>query len=151
MKKLIVETHDRFPKKVFDKEEKILEFNRQNLNLVKDANGNLIRLKKSDSWICVITEERLIEKVKKHPSLGSKFWIVNKVPTKDSEAATIIRSGAVSSGEMDASIKAMKAKAMKFGELKAKVLKSDGTFLASATPNQIEEFKSLEEELNEGD
>ena len=152
METVIFETHDRFPKKVFDKEGLILSFNRQNLNLIKTADGDLTRLNKSDSWICAIADNPdLVKRAKKHKSFESKFWIVNKVPTKK-DFNTIAVKGpqtSTSGSIMDSVVKEMKEKAMKFGELRTKVLKSDGTYYSSAKPNEIEEYEKLKKELNE--
>lgn len=43
----------------------------------------------------------------------------------------------------------MKEKAMRFGELKSKIVKNDGSYFATATQNQIEDYEQLKKELNE--
>ena len=78
IKKVIFETHDRYPKQVFDKDGLILSFYRLNVNLITTADGLKTRLKKSDSWICTLTEEDKIERAMKHKSFKNKFWIINK-------------------------------------------------------------------------
>ena len=156
MSEVIFETHDRFPKKVFADDELILDFNRQNLNLVRSADGNLVRLSKSDSWICVLVDEDKIKLAREHKSYKKKYWEVNKVPTNKSyNSASIVRSGPVTSDTgavniQDAtSIKELKQKAVRYGELRAKVVKADGSYFSSATDNQIEEYNQLKKELNE--
>lgn len=149
MSEVIFETHDRFPKQVFDSEGLILSFHRQNLNLIKTADGDLTRLNKSDSWICVLTQEDLIERAKQHKSFKSKFWIINKVPTKMGDSITIAGPVTSTSGTSPNLLKEMKEKAMKFGELKGKIVKSDGSYFASAKENEIEEYEKLKKELNE--
>lgn len=144
----IFETHDRFPKKVFLGDELILDFNRQNLNLVRGADGNLVRLKKSDSWICVLTDEAKIKKVRDHNKFKVNFWEVNKVPTSNDSASIVKVGGGTQAGSIT-EIKNIKEKAMRLGELRAKLVKADGSYFASATDNQIEEFENLKKELNE--
>lgn len=79
---VIFETHDKFPKVVFDEKGKILQFNRQNVNLVRSADGNLVRLNKSDSWICTLTEEDKIERAKQHKSFKKIFGSLIKFQQK---------------------------------------------------------------------
>lgn len=149
MDKAIFETHDRYPKVVFDDKGLILKFNRQNLNLVKTADGDLTRLQKSDSWICVLTDPKQIDRAMKHKSFKKNFWIVNKIPTK--KDASIASSGPqTSTSGLEPILKEMKEKAMRYGELHAKVVKSDGTgYYSSAKQNEIEEYEKLKKELNE--
>lgn len=140
---VIFETHDRFPKKVFLGDEKILDFNRQNLNLVKDANGDLIRLKESDSWICVVTDEGRIKKIKSHPGYEKSFWEVDRVPTKRSKV-TIVQSGPmVSHSQAD-----LGQKYKRLGHLEARLILSDGTYSKNADLTLIEEYEKLKRELS---
>lgn len=149
-KTVIFETHDRYPKKVFDKNDKlILDFNRQNLNLVKTADGALTRVGKTDSWICVLTDVDMIKAAKGHKGFEKSFWIVNHIPKKK-EYGSIAKAGPqTSTDSMAHLIKQMKEKALRFGELKAKCVKADGSYYASATKDQIEEYENLKSELNE--
>lgn len=149
MNTVIFETHDRFPKTVFDAKGCILSFNRQNINLITTADGNKTRLNKSDSWICTLTEEDLIERAKNHKSFKSSFWIVNKIPT-NAGASIAVSGPQTSTSSQPNLVKEMKQKAMRFGELKTKVVKADGSgYFSSANPNQIEEYEKLKKELNE--
>ena len=96
---VIFQSTDRGATKVFDNEGLVLEFYRQNNNLVEDASGNKVRLKKSDDWICTIedTEDNkaLIERAKKHRDFSKepvegKFWIVEKTPVNSEKASTTV-------------------------------------------------------------
>lgn len=148
IKTVIFETHDRFPKIVLDDKGLILSFTRQNINLVTTADGLKTRLKKSDSWICTLTEEDLIERAKKHKAFKKSFWIVNKVPTRTGVSIAVSGPKTSTSSTDRNLVKEMKQKAMRFGELKAKVVKSDGSgYFSSANPNQIEEYEKLKKEL----
>lgn len=150
MSTVIFETHDKFPKKVFDAEGLILEFHRQNINLVTTADGNKTRLNKSDSWICTLTEDKLIERAKNHKSFKQSFWVINKIPTNIGGTVVVSGPKTSTSSTQPNTVKEMKEKAMRYGELKAKVVKSDGSgYFSSANPNQIEEYEKLKKELNE--
>lgn len=149
MQQAIFETKDRFPKILFslkDPDKKVLEFQRQNLNLTRDTSGSLTRMNQSDSWVCVVTDPGLIEELKNDPRNGDKFWQIEKVPTKNNPST--IRSGAVTSGEPTVNISDLKSKAKRLGELEATILLKDGEYSKSASPEEIQEYKNLKTELN---
>ena len=82
---VIFKSTDMGATKVFDGEECLLSFERQNNNLVKNASGELMRTSKTDDWICAIddsTEEgkAKIKKILKHPHYNKEFVRVNEMP-----------------------------------------------------------------------
>ena len=147
------ESTDRGATKIFGNEEQgcILEFNRQNINLIKTNDGDLKRTAKSDSWICAVddsTEEGklTVERAKKHRDFcedpsedfynGLKFRIVDKIPTNKT-GATIVKVFDVES----------KNKTKRLGFLEGSILKTDGTYRADATEEEITEYESLKKEV----
>jgi hypothetical protein len=151
----IFESTDRGATKVFDAKGLILTFERQNLNLIKDASGNLVRTNKSDSWICVINDETevgkdLIERAKKLPGFikdatdnnfytSNGFRIIDKIPT--SATISIIKTF------VKEDTTELKTKAKRLGFLESELLKKDGSYTASATPELISEYESLKQLL----
>jgi len=152
---VIFESTDHGATKVFDAEGCVLEFNRQNINLIKTSDGDLKRALKSDSWICLIDDstdegKALVERAKKHKDFVEdstddfyntlKFRIIDKVPTSTS-GATIVKSF---NPEVN---KKLQVDAKRFGFLEGKLLKSDGTYRADAAEEDIAEYEALKKEL----
>lgn len=137
----LFESTDRGATKVFDDKGLILEFERQNINLVKNANGELIRINKSDSWICATENKNLIERAKKHPNFDVEFKIIKKVPTKSTSIISVSGSEPVNTDVKDA---------IRFGELKSELLKTDGSFVKNADEKEIAEYESLKEDFPAG-
>jgi hypothetical protein len=150
---VIFESTDRGATKVFgnDDEGCLLTFNRQNINLIKTADGDLKRSSKSDSWICLVdtsTEEGklTVERAKKHRDFvvdtsddfynGLKFRIIDKIPTSKT-GATIVKVLDVD----------QKNKTKRFGFLEGSILKTDGSYRADATEEEIAEYESLKKEV----
>ena len=147
MTQAIFETHDRFPKQVFVGDKKILEFHRQNINLVKDSNGNLTRLNESDSWICLLTDPKAIKEAKEDKRFGKAYWEIERIPTKHNKT-TNVRSGAMTSSNSSLDTTDIKNKAMRLGELKAQIILKDGSFSSKADQSLIDEYEKLKQELN---
>lgn len=156
--KAIFETYDRFPKKVFIGDKMVLNFNRQNLNLTRDQGGSLIRLKQSDSWICVLIDPVLINLARTDKRCGkkgdgkaqTKFWEIERIPTKLNKTSNVVTGGMTSQGSSDVDFEAWKKKAIRYGELKNKIVLTDGVnYSSKALPEQIEEFENLKKELGD--
>lgn len=145
MEQTIFETHDRFAKKIFNGNTKILDFNRLNLNLSRDQAGNLIRLKESDSWVCVLTDPELIKQAKEHPSFGKSFWKIDRIPTKK-DRTTIVRKAIVSS-ESTLNLTELKNKAKRLGVIESKIILQDGSYSKNAESSLVEEHERLKQEL----
>lgn len=138
-KVVIFESTDRGATKVFDNEGLVLEFERQNINLVRNANGELIRTNKSDSWICATEDKDLIERAKKHPKFDVEFKIIKKIP-KSNDVSIVVTAGAEA-------VNADITEAIRFGELKSKLLKTDGSYVKNADEKEIAEYESLKEDF----
>jgi len=132
----IFESTDRGATKVFDDKGLVLEFERQNVNLVKNSSGELIRTNKSDSWICVVEDKKIIERAKKHPKFEVEFKIIDKIP--QNKSASIVKVSGSESVD----------KAIRFGELKSKLLKTDGSYVKNADEDLIAEYESLKDEFS---
>lgn len=149
----IFESTDRGATKIFGNEDEgcLLVFQRQNINLIKTGDGDLKRMQKSDSWICVVndsTEEGklIVERAKKHRDFVEdpsnefyntlKFRIVDKIPTSTT-GATIVKVFDVEKQN----------KTKRLGFFEGSILKTDGTYRADATPEEIAEYESLKKEL----
>jgi hypothetical protein len=137
---VIFQSTDRGATKVFDNEGLIMTFERQNLNLIKNASGELMRTNESDAWISVLEDETLIERAKKHPGFNVEFKIVESIPTKHGNAS-IVKS------QQNIDVDGIKEKSKRYGFLQASIVLKDGSYAKSATPELIEEFETLKKEL----
>ena len=85
-------------------------------------------------------DEQLVEKLRTHPDYGRRF-VENALPKKvESNIITDIRSAATRPVLSD-------DKLIRFGELKAKLLKQDGSFRKDASSEEQEEYINLKQEL----
>ena len=85
----IFESTDLGATKVFDKKGLLLEFERQNINLIKNSSGELTRTAESDSWICVVEDDKIVKRAKEHPAFGTEFKIVETIPKDKAKASKV--------------------------------------------------------------
>ena len=89
-------------------------------------------------------DQELIEKLKNHSAYGTgrnKFTMINTIPKPKGNVIQGIRSGGTQP------VFDEKEKLIRLGALRAKLLKKDGSFRKDASEEEINELKSIQEEL----
>lgn len=94
--------------------------------------------------IFTTSDEQLAEKLRTHPSFGTKFVELSP-PKPESNIVKGIRSSEthpeLGKGQLDPQ------RLIRFGVLQNKLLKQDGTYRRDATQEEISEYENLKKEL----
>jgi hypothetical protein len=151
------------PKELWDKEGLIGRFTNTNINIVKGDDGIKRRVGKQ-LWTMVLTDDAIIERVKKLPSFNKSVMLSDKEPVYNT--LNNIKSLGDPGASMIANIEQLQnklrddnqaelkeeklklvTKTKRYGELFALVCKAGGVFLKDADPVLVQEFKDLQADL----
>jgi len=117
------------------------------LRLLSDEGKTLAKFHKmgAEHGIFETDSEEVVERLREHKLNGTAFneWTGEGKPTFKNNGN--IGQGAITSGGN----KAQFSKYKELGKLEAKLLKTDGSYRADATNEDIEKFENLKKELGE--
>ena len=158
------------PKRIYDDEGYIGEFKDTFTNIIRGVDDGIKRRAGDAMWVMVLTDPGKIERIRKYPSfLKGAIKEVEKEPVyktlnnvrtiQDPNSASSILSEALAKNDIEkaklekelAIAQSEKQKmaqySRRYGELYSKIIKADGGYRNSATPDLIQEFEDLKERL----
>lgn len=151
------------PKVLLDKDGLIGNFTNTNINIVKGDDGIKRRVGKQ-LWTMVLTDDALIERVKKLPSFDKSVKLsdnepvyntLNNLKSLSDPGVSMVQNMESLQNKMrednEAEFKEEKLKLVtktkRYGELFSLVCKAGGGFLKDADPVLVQEFKDLQVDL----
>lgn len=145
-------TYDKFPKivpSVSDPDKVLLTFKRRDLNLITLNNGIKTRQNKSDIWVDIVKNREVIDELRSDKRKDKIFWEVDEIPTSlDWDKKTNKKLSPNIPQPSGIQLSELKKKAERLGELKALLVKKDGSFSKNASEADIAEYEGLKTELN---
>ena len=151
------------PKQLLDKDGLIGTFSNTNINIVKGDDGIKLRVGRQ-MWVMILTDDALIERVKKLPSFDKSVKLSDKEPVYNTlnNIKTLSDPGASMVANMEQLQNKMRednevelkkeklnlaTKTKRYGELFSLVCKAGGGFLKDADETLVQEFKDLQVDL----
>jgi hypothetical protein len=156
---------DRFsPKKFFDEEGFICEFQDSKNDIVETTQGLIRNDKVKNVWFCILTDPDKITRLKKLKSFGKTILEVDAVPlmnkvnnltfTSDPNKLSPETAQRMVDQKLDEYKKQVNLEkeqmlkdSRRYAELFSKVSKKGGGYIANADPTLINEFEQLKEKL----